>query len=121
MIGDGGVMPWRERIVGSIARSRKIRGGNYVQLASVDTDGAPHVRTVVFRGFAPDGSMKMITDSRSEKVQQSKRVEVCERPRRPAPPQSPPDVAPRRRLVVLSVIRAVPLRGRPRLRRRDAS
>ena len=40
-----GVVPWRERITESIARSRKIRGGNYVQLASVDAAGAPHVRT----------------------------------------------------------------------------
>ncbi|KAH8056167.1 Pyridoxamine 5'-phosphate oxidase [Aureococcus anophagefferens] len=52
----GGVVPWRERIVGSIAKSRKIRGGNYVQLASVDESGLPRVRT---------------------KVQQSKHVEVC--------------------------------------------
>ena len=72
-----GEMPWRERIVGSIAKSRKIRGGNYVQLASVDDAGLPHVRTVVFRGFAPDGSLKIITDARSQKVQQSKQVEVC--------------------------------------------
>ena len=33
-----GVVPWRERITDSIARSRKIRGGNYVQLATVDAD-----------------------------------------------------------------------------------
>ena len=72
-----GEMPWRERIVGSIAKSRKIRGGNYVQLASVDDAGLPRVRTVVFRGFAPDGSLKIITDARSQKVQQSKQVEVC--------------------------------------------
>ena len=73
----GGVVPWRERIVGSIAKSRKIRGGNYVQLASVDESGLPRVRTVVFRGFAPDGCLKIITDARSQKVQQSKHVEVC--------------------------------------------
>lgn len=46
------VVPWKERIESSIAASRKIRGGNYVQLATCDSDGAPRVRTVVFRGFA---------------------------------------------------------------------
>ena len=72
-----GVVPWRERITTSIARSRKIRGGNYVQLATVDADNAPHCRTVVFRGFAPDGRLKIITDNRSAKVKESRRVEVC--------------------------------------------
>ena len=72
-----GVVPWRERITGSIARSRKIRGGNYVQLATVDASNAPHCRTVVFRGFAPDGRLKIITDNRSAKVKESRRVEVC--------------------------------------------
>ena len=72
-----GVVPWRERITDSIARSRKIRGGNYVQLATVDANNAPRCRTVVFRGFAPDGRLKIITDQRSAKVQESRRVEVC--------------------------------------------
>ena len=71
-----GVAPWRERITDSIARSRKIRGGNYVQLATVDSD-TPRCRTVVFRGFAPDGRLKIITDKRSAKVTESRRVEVC--------------------------------------------
>ena len=72
-----GVVPWRERITDSIARSRKIRGGNYVQLATVDANNAPRCRTVVFRGFAPDGRLKIITDQRSAKVKESRRVEVC--------------------------------------------
>ena len=72
-----GVVPWRERITDSIARSRKIRGGNYVQLATVDSNSAPRCRTVVFRGFAPDGRLKIITDNRSAKVKESRRVEVC--------------------------------------------
>ena len=40
----------------SIARSRKVRGGNYVQLATVGPDGKPHCRTVVFRGFVVNAS-----------------------------------------------------------------
>uniref|UniRef100_A0A7S4IHW8 Pyridoxamine 5'-phosphate oxidase Alr4036 family FMN-binding domain-containing protein n=1 Tax=Odontella aurita TaxID=265563 RepID=A0A7S4IHW8_9STRA len=83
---------WRERIGSSVARSRKVRGGNYVQIATVDPNtGEPRCRTVVFRGFLrgaekeedagddvnEDGRtvlggeptvMKMITDLRSSKV-----------------------------------------------------
>lgn len=66
---------WRLRIQTSIARSRKVRGGNFVQIATVDpTTLEPRCRTVVFRGFLSldDGSdvnvMKMITDARSKKV-----------------------------------------------------
>lgn len=78
---------WKTIIDTSIARSRKVRGGNYVQIATVSSDGMPHCRTVVFRGFAelPLGqspqsaiAMKMITDARSEKVGQIKHSPRCE-------------------------------------------
>ena len=75
---------WRSRIDQSIARSRKVRGANYVQIATVDESGMPKCRTVVFRGFQPlneQGSveaMKMITDARSEKVAQLAHNNKCE-------------------------------------------
>lgn len=74
---------WTERIKISIAKSRKVKGGNYVQIATIESDAVtgqmqPKCRTVVFRGFLPlvpsqDESistvaLKMITDARSEKV-----------------------------------------------------
>jgi len=71
---DRSVVPWEDRIKRSIDTSRQVRGGNYVQIATVDEDGAPRCRTVVFRGFlAVDErggakAMRMITDARSEKV-----------------------------------------------------
>lgn len=81
------VVPWSDRITGSIARSRKVRGGNYVQIATVDENGHPRCRTVVFRGFLPveerggAQAFKMITDARSEKVshvsKQSNKCELC--------------------------------------------
>eukprot|EP00527_Entomoneis_sp_CCMP2396_P002751 CAMPEP_0198143540 /NCGR_PEP_ID=MMETSP1443-20131203/8527_1 /TAXON_ID=186043 /ORGANISM="Entomoneis sp., Strain CCMP2396" /LENGTH=247 /DNA_ID=CAMNT_0043806791 /DNA_START=172 /DNA_END=918 /DNA_ORIENTATION=- len=76
---------WRQRIQISSDRSRKVRGSNYVQIATVDHEtNAPRCRTVVFRGFQdlPEGHllsnrcsdmscvMKMITDSRSQKVRE---------------------------------------------------
>jgi pyridoxamine 5'-phosphate oxidase len=81
-----GLIGWRTRIDGSIARSRKVRGGNYVQIATVDVDGMPRCRTVVFRGFTTISSesdtqsvvMKMITDKRSEKVSQIIASPSCE-------------------------------------------
>jgi len=90
-IGNGNenssITSWRDKIETSIAKSRKIRGGNYVQIATVDhTTLEPRCRTVVFRGFLkPDPKkakaiakasqsqpciMKMITDKRSNKFQE---------------------------------------------------
>lgn len=70
-----------------MAKSRKIRGSNYVQISTVSKDGEPRCRTVVFRGFLNsanlpedhsmggdfDGKpcvMKMCTDLRSKKVEE---------------------------------------------------
>ena len=92
---------WKERIDISIAKSRKIRGSNFVQISTINYETMePRCRTVVFRGFlknvpsdavqdvllgnsssnaAGDGDekgdytdcvMKMITDNRSNKVQE---------------------------------------------------
>ena len=76
-------MNWLERIDISIKKSRKIKGGNYVQIATVDEMGSPNCRTVVFRGFLKYNydksiAMKMITDSRSEKVNQINFSPICE-------------------------------------------
>lgn len=78
---DAGMICWKARIDASIAKSRKIRGSNYVQISTV-SNGEPRCRTVVFRGFQKLASdhpfavecnnmscvMKMITDNRSNKV-----------------------------------------------------
>jgi hypothetical protein len=86
---DNSIKSWKTRMDISIAKSRKIRGSNYVQLSTVDVlTCEPRCRTVVFRGFVKgsippssvvdnDGDgcdfgggcvMKMITDARSSKV-----------------------------------------------------
>lgn len=89
---------WKERIDISIAKSRKVRGSNYVQISTINYETMePRCRTVVFRGFLKgtpfgvvkealggghydyeggdstkytDCVMKMITDLRSNKVQE---------------------------------------------------
>lgn len=80
-----GEKSWRSLLDISIAKTRKTRGSNYVQIATVDeTTGEPRCRTIVFRGFLTVGEehplsnvcddksclMKMCTDSRSKKVGQ---------------------------------------------------
>ena len=74
------ITTWREKIQFSITESRKIRGGNYVQIATVDPKtNEPRCRTVVFRGFLKKDNdktnedtdiMKMITDKRSCKYEE---------------------------------------------------
>lgn len=73
-ISTAEITSWKEKIDVSIAKSRKIRGGNYIQIATVDPLSLePRCRTVVFRGFLKTESnenhtiMKMITDKRSNK------------------------------------------------------
>ena len=75
---------WRSWIEKSIKKSRRIKGGNYVQISTVEKCIVneeivykPRNRTVVFRGFtksnedsASNIALKMITDSRSNKVKQ---------------------------------------------------
>lgn len=68
-----GTVRWRTRLDSAMARSKKERGSNFVQIATVDEDGAPHCRSVVMRGFeaaaGEDGDvLRMITDTRSEKI-----------------------------------------------------
>ena len=76
---ESSVSLWRETIKVSIAKSRKVRGGNFVQISTVDPETLePRIRTVVFRGFLSTPTendkgndpfiMKMITDLRSSKV-----------------------------------------------------
>ena len=79
---------WSDRIQTSITKSRKIKGGNYVQIATVDKYNKPHCRTVVFRGFtnvvtndnilSSKVGMKMITDSRSDKIEHIQYSSACE-------------------------------------------
>ena len=65
--------PYRILLDVSIKKSRKVRGGNYVQLATVTPDGLPKVRTIVHRGilnYQNNSIFKFITDQRSQKVAQ---------------------------------------------------
>jgi pyridoxamine 5'-phosphate oxidase len=63
--------PWRSPLARALHRNRSKAYSRYPQLATVDADGRPANRTVVFRDFLPDtDSLLFITDVRSAKVSQ---------------------------------------------------
>ena len=73
--------PWRSPLACALHRNRSLPHVKFVQLATVDVQGRPHNRTVVFRGFTKDShDLKFITDHRSEKLHHLAHqpwVEVC--------------------------------------------
>ncbi|NES94148.1 MAG: pyridoxamine 5'-phosphate oxidase [Desertifilum sp. SIO1I2] len=63
--------PWRSPLARALHLNRSKPYSRYFQLATVQTDGKPANRTVVFRGFLDDSDrLKMITDARSAKIHQ---------------------------------------------------
>ncbi len=68
--------PWREPLARALHRNRSLVCSRYFQLATVRSDGRPANRTVVFRGFLENSNqLKIITDSRSQKI-----VQISENP-----------------------------------------
>jgi pyridoxamine 5'-phosphate oxidase len=63
------IAPWRSPLARALHRNRSQPYSRYFQLATVQADGRPANRTVVFRGFLGDTNLlKMITDTRSQKL-----------------------------------------------------
>lgn len=62
---------WRLALDRALQRNRRQPHSRYFQLASIDSTGAPHNRTVVFRGFdTDDQTLLAITDQRAAKCAQ---------------------------------------------------
>ncbi|MEM7794861.1 MAG: Npun_F5749 family FMN-dependent PPOX-type flavoprotein [Cyanobacteria bacterium P01_C01_bin.118] len=71
--------PWRPALARALHRNRAKSHCRYLQLATLNHQGKPSNRTLVFRGFV-DADLRMITDGRSEKVQQLQNcpwAEIC--------------------------------------------
>mmetsp|Transcript_5783 Transcript_5783/g.17262 ORF Transcript_5783/g.17262 Transcript_5783/m.17262 type:complete len:218 (+) Transcript_5783:137-790(+) len=73
---------WVGLVKKALDKNRRLPYARYFYLATVREDGKPANRTVVFRGFLSDSktSLKFITDTRSEKMDQVKHnewVEAC--------------------------------------------
>jgi PPOX class probable FMN-dependent enzyme len=64
-----GLAPWRSPLAHALHRNRSRPYSRYFQLATVQANGRPANRTVVFRGFWPDqNGLLFVTDQRSQKV-----------------------------------------------------
>lgn len=65
------VAPWRSPLARALQRNRSQADSRYFQLATVQADGRPANRTVVFRGFLDNTNLlKIIIDTRSDKFEQ---------------------------------------------------
>lgn len=72
--------PWRPLLRGAREREGRSPAARWLQLATVAADGSPRVRTLVFRGWAGDTSLDLLTDARSEKASElagQPAVELC--------------------------------------------
>ncbi len=72
--------PWRPLLRGARQREGRSPQARWLQLASLGRDGAPRVRTLVFRGWAGPQQLDLLTDGRSAKAAELKlepRVELC--------------------------------------------
>ncbi|MEH2308704.1 Npun_F5749 family FMN-dependent PPOX-type flavoprotein [Nostoc sp.] len=73
--------PWRGAIAHALHRNRSLVYARYLQLATVQPNGRPANRTLVFRGFLEDtNQLRFITDTRSAKadqIQQQPWAEIC--------------------------------------------
>ena len=73
--------PWRSHFSHALHRNRAKPYSKYVQLATINPEGLPTNRTVVFRGFLePTNQLQFIIDTRSEKfihIQQKPWGEIC--------------------------------------------
>ncbi|MEE3718279.1 Npun_F5749 family FMN-dependent PPOX-type flavoprotein [Tumidithrix elongata RA019] len=63
--------PWRSLLDRNLDLHQNQPEARFLQLATIDLDGYPANRTVVFRGFLPDTNhLKFVCDRRSPKIQQ---------------------------------------------------
>jgi len=72
--------PWRPLLRGARQREGRSPHARWLQLATVGIDGAPRVRTLVFRGWAGPAQLDLLTDSRSSKASEliaEPRLELC--------------------------------------------
>ena len=72
--------PWRPLLRSARQREGRAPQARWLQLATLGLDGAPRVRTLVFRGWAGPAELDLLTDGRSSKAAElahEERVELC--------------------------------------------
>ncbi|WP_392345980.1 pyridoxamine 5'-phosphate oxidase family protein [Parasynechococcus sp.] len=60
--------PWRPLLRAAMQQEGRSVAARWVQLATTGRDGAPRVRTLVFRGWVGADQLELFSDQRSEKV-----------------------------------------------------
>jgi pyridoxamine 5'-phosphate oxidase len=76
----GALPPWRPLLKAAQRREGRSPHARWLQLASLGLDGAPRVRTLVFRCWVDAHSLDLFTDGRSNKaaeLQAEPRLELC--------------------------------------------
>jgi PPOX class probable FMN-dependent enzyme len=66
---DNPIIPWLEILLDGLEAEFHNRN-RIAALATVDSAGQPHVRSIICRRFGPDGSVAFATDRTSEKIAQ---------------------------------------------------
>jgi pyridoxamine 5'-phosphate oxidase len=77
---QGDMPPWRPLLKAAQKREGRSPHARWLQLASLGLDGAPRVRTLVFRCWVDAHSLDLFTDGRSPKaaeLQADPRLELC--------------------------------------------
>jgi len=72
--------PWRPLLRGARQREGRSPQARWLQLATLGSDGAPRVRTLVFRGWGGPALLDLLTyrrSSKSSELHQEPRVELC--------------------------------------------
>ena len=64
------IPPWRPLLRAAMQREGRSVAARWVQLATTGRDGAPRVRTLVFRGWTGTEQLELFSDQRSEKVKE---------------------------------------------------
>ena len=60
---------WRQELKSARKKEGKIPSSKWIQLATVNSQNMPRLRTVVFRGWEQGSTMIFFTDKRSEKIE----------------------------------------------------
>lgn len=58
---------WRQNLVKSLHQSKSMPESRYFQMATIDAQGFPCNRTVVYRGITEHNQIEVISDTRSDK------------------------------------------------------
>ena len=71
---------WRAELIKSLHKTRSIPESRYFQLATVDNNGLPFCRTVVYRGLTDNNDIVVISDTRTDKYTQlngNNKAQIC--------------------------------------------